>query len=321
MSDTCRPTEAGYLVNGEHYDDCEDQAACAGCWPCVPRTDHGDPLSHCTARGRCTQHVPEDVLTCPRCLAKTRDTLVDIERMAADLVPEAIDKGVDSEAANLAGPAADPWAMQYRALSAMAGRIPPLEDDDSRHPLTVLGWWDEALREDYDQHTLTRLTVARAVEYLNGQLDRFAQDEEQDFPLFVREITACRSRLEAVLHDQRGPETGAPCHLCPEPQPALRLKRDDRDTSGASDRWTCPTTQAHAWSDAEYRLRVGDDYLAHADRLTASQLERKYRIKPGTLRQWVARKQVAQRGRDDSGRILYDVAQALAMRDKASIAV
>jgi len=47
-------------------------------------------------------------------------------------------------------------------------------------------------------------------------------------------------------------------------------------------------------------------------RLTADDLANHHGIKPGTLRVWVTRGQVARRGRDHSGRQLYDVRQALA---------
>ena len=48
---------------------------------------------------------------------------------------------------------------------------------------------------------------------------------------------------------------------------------------------------------------------------TAGQMQLKYRIKPGSLRQWANRGKVRKRGRDESGRMLYDVADALALRD------
>ena len=44
-----------------------------------------------------------------------------------------------------------------------------------------------------------------------------------------------------------------------------------------------------------------------------------YRIKPGALRKWAEREQVAKRGKDEQGRQLYDVASAVAMRDRASV--
>ena len=98
------------------------------------------------------------------------------------------------------------------------------------------------------------------------------------------------------------------------------LRRNDRDVTGARDEWSCPACQT-TWTDAEYRMRIGTDYLDVADRLTASQIQARYRVKPGTLRQWVARGRVRQRGRDDSGRLLYDVGQVRAMRDNIDEAV
>ena len=118
----CRPAEDGYLLNGEHYDGCDDPG-CLGCFPCVPRSDNGTPLHHCTGRTRCTHHIDTDVMVCPRCVGIVRQALTDIERLYALLPEEAIHQGVDSEAANLAGPA-DPIGWSERKIHAIANGYP-----------------------------------------------------------------------------------------------------------------------------------------------------------------------------------------------------
>ena len=101
--------------------------------------------------------------------------------------------------------------------------------------LMVLGRWEMMIREEYGPPTDLRVTVSRAVDYLDGQLDRMAQDPEQDFPLFAREVAACLAKVESVLAVLVRPERGAPCPKCPLPAPRLILERNDSDTSGASD--------------------------------------------------------------------------------------
>ena len=123
--------------------------------------------------------------------------------------------------------------------------------------------------------------------------------------------------LEAVLHDSRTPEKGAPCPECSSDfgsGPPLIKRYVDEDPSGASDHWICPECDSR-WSEADYRLRVGANYLASAAALTADQMRDQYRIPPGTLRRWVTEGKVKRRGRDDHGRQMYDVTDALMQRD------
>jgi hypothetical protein len=166
-----------------------------------------------------------------------------------------------------------------------------------------------------------KITVATAAAYLDRQLDRIAQDPEQDFPLFTREMTACLARVEAALSVAQRREVGAPCPECEAPAPRLVMHRVTTDLTGASDTWRCPVNRDHRFTEAEYRLRVSDDFLANSDRLTAPDMERQYRVPAGSVRGWASqtavdgRARVRKRGRDDSGRQLYDVADVLAVRD------
>lgn len=316
----CHHTDAGPMLN-THQADCE-RADCGGCQPC--------PEPHCTARSRCLTHIAATELTCPGCIGNTRTDIAQTVALAALMLTEAIARGINSQAANLAGPAADPatWsARQILRRRAIVDYLPSdaweyatrvlIEDDDSQHPLLVLGRWEMMLREDWGPETDERLTVASAADYLDRNLARLANDPAQDFPLFAAEIRACRTHLEAVLHDSRQPEKGAPCPNCTTDQqrgPALHKRYDDDDATGASDVWLCKRCDSW-WSEADYRLRVGARYLQHADRLTADQIHAEYRIPPGTLRRWASEGKVGRRGTDDSGRQLYDVQNALDQRD------
>lgn len=211
---TCKwDAEAGdYLNDGE---------------PCRYDVD-GWPTKHCTGktRKRCTQHVGRNELTCGRCISDTRQNLRWIPDLATLARVEALDDGVQSEAAMLAGPAADfavfearraldrrwlyaniPGRNLERALTAL------LEPDDDLHPYSVLTRWHLMLAEDYGDELPARMSVANSTDYLTHNLNRFAQDPGQEFSLFRSEVRKVREHLEAVLHNSSGAERGA---LCPE---------------------------------------------------------------------------------------------------------
>ena len=249
------------FTKGEHAPDCGD-SDCRGCRKCpAPR--------HCTARSNCAWHVEHGELTCGRCLAGVRTDLRWIAALAPLLPVAAVGDGVDSEAANLAGPAADPEAWSWRKVAAKQGRawhVSLVEDDDEHHPATVLGTWERMIREDYDHETTAPLSVAGAADYLDRVLHRIAHDDEQDFPLMRRELRKCRQHLEAVLHNDDRPDRGAPCPDCTSEQTGVgprlvrkyghwcedddcqRLHYDDE----ADDVWQCPKVRAHRWTHKAY---------------------------------------------------------------------
>ncbi len=264
-----------YLIDGE---------------PC--RTDtYGDATRHCTARRTCSEHVGWGELVCARCIGRTRADIRRIVDLAPLTLVQALGTGVDSEAANLAGPATDAESWSWRKITAKQGRIwhaSLIEDDDDHHPYTVLTRWEFMLREDYTQQRDDATSTITAGDYLLRTLHRLAHDEQQDFPLFAREIRRCRNHLEAVLRNSAGAERGAPCPRCMEDEKVVRLSRDYGhwcadpecqqqfhystvvdsltrelvpDTSG--DWWTCPANREHRWSHQDYvkwveeRTRVG----------------------------------------------------------------
>jgi hypothetical protein len=184
------------------------------------------------------------------------------------MLPEALVAGVDSEAANLAGPAADPEAWSWRKIAAKQGiawHLSLVEDDDDWHPYTVLGRWVLMLAEDYALAGVpARLTVTNSAAFLDRILGRVAQDENQDYPLMARELRKCRAHLESVLHDSLSPERGAPCPECKGRGKFVRLVRwyphwcTDEDCTqihydtDEGDRWVCPADVAHSWDLESY---------------------------------------------------------------------
>lgn len=305
---------------GRHETDCAGET-CEGCLPCV------EP--HCVICRRAHADV-----TCAECVAATRDDLRTIAELCGALPAEAAHRGVNGEAMMLLAPSADPEAWRNRAMSAMRGRVDAayLEDcRDEQHPTWVLGSWEQAWRDHLDQPTDLAATLPRLVDYLDRQMHVMAETEEVPFEDFARDLRGCRGHLEDVLHDGNQDETGAPCPACRDkgdesPRPLL-LERSDKDPTGASDRWVCRRCKAW-WSEADYRLRVGEDHIDHADELTAADMVARTRVPSGTLRRWASRTtrriggetvefppRLKPCGRSADGRKLYRVADVLALRD------
>jgi hypothetical protein len=240
--------------------------------------DYGDPTKHCTARRTCANHVGRDELTCARCITRARNDLRRIPQLAALMLPVALGAGVNSEAANMAGPAADYGVFSARRLLDkrwIERHIPArhaeramrnlLADDDEDHPYSVLTRWQTMLAEDYRHPLPERLNVTNAAEYLDRQLHRIAQDDEQDFPLLARELRRCRSHLETTMADSRAKERGAPCPECKADGALVRLVRDyghwcdDEDcerihyADDSGDEWVCPRNRReHKWTHEDY---------------------------------------------------------------------
>jgi len=289
-----------------HQRDCET-SGCEGCQPCEDR--------HCGVCG--IRHV--ESLTCPGCVGVVRSDLDLIADLSARMLGEAVHRGVNSEAAMLAGPAADVEAWRNRWMSARAGRIPAdwLEDcRDELHPLYVLGTWDMLVTQHYDHDRTQRVTIEGAASYLGANLTALAQEAEFAFEELAREVRACRAHLEDVLRDGERDEKGAPCPMCGR----AALVKDHGETI-EDDRWRCPRRDCSAsYTEHDYRVKVEAVYVLHADRLTASQIAETYRVPEGTVRRWASghAPTVRVHGKDDHGRQLYDVADVLGMRDGVS---
>lgn len=278
-----------FIRNG-HRPDCAE-VECQGCTPCPePR--------HCTAKRNCSWHLPEGVITCGRCVGDVRRELRWIGDLAALMPTQALADGGDSQAANLAGPTAD--ARDWRATSLarrhrltaylMADRLTEkqatraleaMEPDDEHHPERVASTWTLMLAEDYRHPLPSRLTLWWCLDYLDRNLHRVANDQEQDFGLLKAELKKCRQHLEAVIHNDTNRDRGAPCPTCAaarrtearaaeiegrevEKKPLPRLERhyahwckaEDCEmfhfTDDKSDVWRCPKNADHWWTQQGY---------------------------------------------------------------------
>lgn len=261
------------FIKSEHAHDCGD-TDCRGCKVC-PESNH------CTARKNCSWHIPAGELTCGRCIAAPRRHIKWIEALSSLMLTQAIADGIDSQATVLAGPAADPRGHSARRLAEKRflrayeglGRISEeqhlaalesMDDEDWQHAYSVLTRYQLMFSEDYDHDLPARMSVSGAAAYLDRNLHRIAQDPEQDFAELAANLKKCCQHLEVVLHNDDRPERGAPCPACYEggndKPPRLsrtyaeRWEADD----DSRDEWRCPRNREHAWSEADYRLRVAD---------------------------------------------------------------
>lgn len=274
-----------------HVRDC-NASGCEGCMPCEER--------HCADCGR--RHVEE--LRCASCVGAVRGDIGLIVQLSARLLPEATHRGVNSEAAMLAGPAANAEAFSNLNVSARAGRIDGsllVDNCDEPHPAWTLGTWDMLVRELLDQPTTIRITVERAADYLRDQLTELARREDFAWEELARDVRQCRGHLEDVLRDGTRDEKGGLCPMC-----GVRALVKRFGGTEDEDRWTCPQSGCDAsYTEHDYREKVDAVYVLHADALTAAQVTHTYRVPEATVRKWAQRGQVRRHRR--GGVVLYDV--------------
>jgi hypothetical protein len=284
------------MLVDRHSDGCE--GGCGGCLPC--------PEGHCRVCG----HAHSDG-TCAECMAETREALRDIARMCDSLPEEVEHRGVEGEAMMLLGPAADPEARGHLEASILAGRVSGdyLDAADGElHPLFVTGTWDAIWRDalEHDEPT-ERLTLPSAVDYLDRQMSYMGGFEHVPFEDFARDLRACRTHLERVLHDGEQVDTGAPCLKCG------RRQVREWGQLAAADGWRCPKCKTFS-TEGQYRLAVAEEHLSRAEWLTATDcaewladeadaVEGVLAVTAGTIRAWATKGKVGKRR--DSGRTVY----------------
>lgn len=263
---TCRfDRDTKTHLTREHMPECAD-TSCRGCRPCTH--EEGNPVRHCRTRLRCTSHLGWTEQTCPECLAKIRGNLSAIVETLALMPAEAIEQGINSEPANLAGPHADYVTAQWRLINAdRAGQ--PVDELDMRDPYTCLTMHERTIREDlgHDEETLVSASIAASAGYLAWVLTDLARLEDGVLTLtaLLGDTSRLRMHMESAMRDGRTPERGAPCPACVEEgNPPQRLTRayghwctavgctrlHYLDSSG--DTWRCPVDPEHEWSHEDY---------------------------------------------------------------------
>ena len=235
------------------------------------------------------------------------------------------------------GPRADVEAWGYVQISAMMGRLdgsmtPKQGAFGERKrdielkaivalgvepPLSFLAGWVDIIRaERGQQRTKAWATIGGEVDYLRNAIDWILATDDDGAPWwlpaedFARQLEHVRKALDHALglHEQR--DTGAPCLT----HGGAYVKRWGDAVDESDDRWWCERGK-HAATEEDYRYANLQLRRQFADRLTSTDMEAEYRIEQSTLRTWAQRGCVPKRGKDDSGRLLYDVEAAKALRD------
>lgn len=277
----------------------------------------------CRTCGR--REVAEHTYDCPACLHTVRTDLAEIARMYAHLPAEVQHRGVDSGAMVLLGPSSDPEARGHLEASVAAGRVSPdmLEDGTGSHPLLVTETWGMVVRDALGhEEPADRAEVDTAVRYLNDQLTTLSHDAWFPMPDMAAEVRRCKAHMESVLHDGEQIERGAPCLTCRQ-----QVHRTT-DTKGRVV-YDCKRCRREL-TENEYRLAVQAAYIAHADRLCASDLAERLDVEVKDIRALAAPRRVwvdgelethdpllRSIGKDGSGRKVYSVekVEALLARD------
>lgn len=215
-------------------------------------------------------------------------------------------------------------AGEYHTESARKAATAYVQDQTAElHPLLVLATWEDVIRDELGTPTQARASVAKAAAYIRSAIPWiFDTNQDGDMNFIAvdqlgRDLRQCVTMLENLLKDGRREDHGVPCMNCGEPLLRVRYRQPHRVDQ--PDTWKCTPCGETSTMD-QYNQAVKSDYLRCADRLTATDMLTQYRIRPGALTGWVSKGLVAKRGKDHSGRILYDVAQAVAQRDKYQVA-
>lgn len=293
------------------------------------RIDHrGEPCTrrHCCV-GRCWNHTDDaNPQTCPSCVGMVRDDLAEIIRLTELLPTQAVDGGSDGhllagapipggEAMVFLGPGSDGrarvWARERGDQREAQGLRRGFDGDythaqdeaesDPMPPLLVLATWEDDFRQTLGHPSGPRATMWRCADYLGTHLTMMAQRHEA-FEEFAADLARLRGRLEDVLGEGERDEKGAPCMKCG----TLQMRRC-HPRQGFLDEWHCPRCRVTSTA-AEYWKSVEQDYQDNATALHAEAIERRTGVAIGTIRVWVNRGKVKTCGKDERGRVLYDVA-------------
>lgn len=336
--DRCRwnGSDQPRTVPGRHDGECVDEA-CRGCAPC--------PSSHCRVCG-----ITHSAGTCAECLAEVRDNLREIGRLCNSLPTEVEHRGVEGEAMMLLAPAANPEARGHLEASVLAGRLDKYDRHGNLvrsgidtievshvkdcedphcvgcagelHPEFVLGGWDSVWREALDHDEPAELfALVTTIDYLDRTMSYMGTWPHVPFEDFAKDLRRCRAHLEAVLHDGEQIDRGAPCMACRSELrhvwkgDLLPWSKAEHPEKAREDGWAC--ARCRRWhNEQQYHLAVASLHTAEAKWLTDRDMEQRTGVKAGTVRVWANRGEIAKR--QDSGRVVYAVAEVMARAGLAS---
>lgn len=284
-----------------------------GCWE-----NHATAPADDVAEAQKKAYDPEAVRID---VADSLTTIVELyEQLAGEAYSHPNDRDLPGgDALHYAGPIAHPadWQRRYD-LSDPKTQDWMVENSvkSDHHPLLVLATAEDDIRAMLDQPTDLTTSVWRAADYIRAHIDDIVPEGAwKPIGEFTRQLKASIGALENVLHAGHRPTKGAPCVHCNKPLKRHWKGNRKNPKTKYDDTWTCKACDI-TYTHAQYLNAVRADFLATSDRLTAADMQLQYDIKPGTLRRWVHDGYVERRGKDDYGRQLYDVDQAVKRRDR-----
>ena len=227
----------------------------------------------------------------------------------------------DGEAVLMLGHVANPEAFNYRMDAATD--TSHAADQFEADLLYMLATWEDEIRDERDQPTDLRATVRRAADYLLGSIDWCMSSDEYGNMRFLgvdqmaKDIRAAKVRLENLLHAGDRSDRGAPCLQCGTALVKEWAGTKEKPEPAENDRWRCPKRECPVtYVDGdELALATKNTARQHAEWLNATDMQDEYRIPIGTLQGWASKRKVRKRRDFDTGRITYNVAEAIAQRD------
>lgn len=200
-------------------------------------------------------------------------------------------------------------------------------DQVEKDVLFVLATWEDAIREERDQPTDLRATVPRAADYLHGSIDWALSDDKFGNMRFLgidqmlTDLKGIRAHLENILKAGDRSDRGAPCLQCGTALVKEWAGTRDDPQPESEDRWLCPKRECPVtYVDGdELALAIKNTARQHAEWLTATDMLAEYRIPVGTLQGWASKRFIRKRRDYDSGRMTYNVAEALAERERKEV--
>lgn len=320
---------------------------CRGCLPCdqdhcaVCGVEHTDD-AHPNTCAECVAAIRKDLDALPRLVHQLSSHAAhgNTGRLAAAPIP-------GGDATVMLGPSTlSHGRAWYDEFGKDSSHKDDQYDTDEQTPGLILATIEDDWRDLNGEPTELLANVDDAITYLTTNLSRMAQKTNVDISENAGDIAHLRYLLEELLHDGERNDTGAPCVHCgtdlvrvsakPKKCKHQRLADDVADLAkehrfsmhdllraypdlaidheqcgdrgGLREGWECLRCHRR-YSDHEYRYAVGVSYLSHATALTATELERKTGVAASIIRVWGSRGLVAKRGRDEKGRLRYDVRQ------------
>lgn len=191
------------------------------------------------------------------------------------------------------------------------------EDDAARHPLNVIESWTSKIREDRDQPVRMHPTLSSELEYLKASLDWCCRTTDAGKPAWPlvnsmrTELRSLVSSMESVIHDGPQIDRGVGCLKCGKE--LLKIWGIDPGT----DRYVCTSDECDGRYDLdEYADAVERSYLLNAEWLTPGQIAAAWRIPIGSVLSWAHRGHVRKKKHPEFNRLVYNVADAKARRDR-----